>query len=502
MQWARDNIYLSWENHYAAADYFTELGQHEVATEHIYEAARFLIERVGVEPAATYDNIIALIGVMIQEPYSAYDRAEGLYHQAIALAPGPLGGLLRVGCRPPGQGRCSRGIGHPPAVQRAIRRAAGVGRGRAHPPPVCRSMTEAVTVVIPHYRADVLYDCVASIYAHSDYPVCVLVVDDGGNAPSLQRAKAAFPELAILRNERNLGFAAACNRGLAAAHTRYAVCCSTTTPTSSRTGSAPSSPWPIATPRSPPVSPSCARPARPSTSTTEAGPVAISTLWGTPFVGGGSSIAASATRGNTMRPYPALLGLRRSPLFLRVAAVRQVGFFDPEYFMHFEEIDLCWRLQLAGYQIRAVPQSVVFHHSGFSQPPATFRKTYFNHRNSLITLCKNEKAKPPAVAAAFAPVVGGVGRALLHPPRSMVQRPSPLCRFALVPRASAQHLSPPPPEPSYPRRSSRTRRGLSRAAFSTSILLAASSAPPRSCPSQVQPAESRRPRVRTPARGR
>ena len=57
--------------------------------------------------------------------------------------------------------------------------------------------------------------------------------------------------------------------------------------------------------------------------------------------------------------------------------------------MHFEEIDLCWRLQLAGYQIRAVPQSVVFHHSGFSQPPATFRKTYFNHRNSLITLCKN-----------------------------------------------------------------------------------------------------------------
>ena len=84
-------------------------------------------------------------------------------------------------------------------------------------------MTEAVTVVIPHYRADVLYDCVASVYAHSDYPVCVLVVDDGGNAPSLQRAKAAFPALEVLPNERNLGFAAACNRGLAATQTRYAV---------------------------------------------------------------------------------------------------------------------------------------------------------------------------------------------------------------------------------------------------------------------------------------
>ena len=38
-----------------------------------------------------------------------------------------------------------------------------------------------------------------------------------------RRAKAAFPELEVLSNERNLGFAAACNRGLAAAHTRYAV---------------------------------------------------------------------------------------------------------------------------------------------------------------------------------------------------------------------------------------------------------------------------------------
>ena len=42
---------------------------------------------MGIEPAATYDNIIALTGVLIQEPYSAYDRAEPLYYQAIALAP-------------------------------------------------------------------------------------------------------------------------------------------------------------------------------------------------------------------------------------------------------------------------------------------------------------------------------------------------------------------------------------------------------------------------------
>ena len=104
MQWARDNIYMSWENHYAAADYFSELGQHDIATEHIYEAARFLIERVGIESAATYDNIIALIGVLIQEPYSAYDRAEPPLSPSHCPRAQTLGGLLRVGGRSPGQG--------------------------------------------------------------------------------------------------------------------------------------------------------------------------------------------------------------------------------------------------------------------------------------------------------------------------------------------------------------------------------------------------------------
>lgn len=87
MQWVRDNLYLSWENHYAAADYFSELDQHDLAAEHLYDAVQFLIERVGLEPVATYDNIIALTGVLIQAPYSAYDRAVGLYRQAIDLAP-------------------------------------------------------------------------------------------------------------------------------------------------------------------------------------------------------------------------------------------------------------------------------------------------------------------------------------------------------------------------------------------------------------------------------
>ncbi|MGB0605389.1 MAG: bifunctional riboflavin kinase/FAD synthetase, partial [Candidatus Latescibacterota bacterium] len=36
------------------------------------------------------------------------------------------------------------------------------------------------------------------------------------------------------------------------------------------------------------------------------------------------------------------------------------------------------------------PRSVVYHHSGFSLPPDSFRKTYLNHRNNLVMHCKNQ----------------------------------------------------------------------------------------------------------------
>ena len=75
-----------------------------MATEHIYEAARVLIERVGTEPAATYDNIVALSGLLTQEPYLAYERAEGLYHRAIALAPTRWEGYYELAVARQGQG--------------------------------------------------------------------------------------------------------------------------------------------------------------------------------------------------------------------------------------------------------------------------------------------------------------------------------------------------------------------------------------------------------------
>ena len=63
--------------------------------------------------------------------------------------------------------------------------------------------------------------------------------------------------------------------------------------------------------------------------------------------------------------------------------------FDEYFFAHQEEIDLCWRIQLAGHKIYSCPSSIVYHVGGGTLPKGNSRKTYLNFRNNRIMLSKN-----------------------------------------------------------------------------------------------------------------
>ncbi len=252
-------------------------------------------------------------------------------------------------------------------------------------------MNPAVTVVIPHYRAPVLVDCLRSVFAHTSPPFGVIVVDDGQLAPSLQTAQAQFPRIRVLHNPRNLGFSASCNRGLEEVDTRYAVLLNDDTRVTPQ--------WLAPLVETAESDPSIAACQPKLLSATEPGRFDY---------GGGAGgyidrLGYTFCRGRIMETCEqdrgqydneaSLFWACGSALFVRMEAVRRIGLLDLDYHMHFEEIDLCWRLQLAGYRIRAVPRSVVYHHSGYSLPPRSFRKTYLNHRNNLVMLCKNLDAR-------------------------------------------------------------------------------------------------------------
>ena len=75
-------------------------------------------------------------------------------------------------------------------------------------------------------------------------------------------------------------------------------------------------------------------------------------------------------------------------MFLRSHVFHEAGGFDEHFFAHMEEIDLCWRMQLMGFAIYAVPFSVVYHIGGGTLPKG-YRKTYLNFRNNIMLLFKN-----------------------------------------------------------------------------------------------------------------
>lgn len=75
-------------------------------------------------------------------------------------------------------------------------------------------------------------------------------------------------------------------------------------------------------------------------------------------------------------------------MFIKSAVYHEVNGMDEYFFAHQEEIDLCWRIQLAGYGVYCCPDAVVYHVGGGTLPKG-HRKTYLNFRNNLVMLLKN-----------------------------------------------------------------------------------------------------------------
>lgn len=75
--------------------------------------------------------------------------------------------------------------------------------------------------------------------------------------------------------------------------------------------------------------------------------------------------------------------------FIKSEVYHELKGFDEQYFAHQEEIDLCWRVQNEGHNIQYVGSSEVYHVGGATLRETNPHKTYLNFRNSLFTIAKN-----------------------------------------------------------------------------------------------------------------
>ena len=77
--------------------------------------------------------------------------------------------------------------------------------------------------------------------------------------------------------------------------------------------------------------------------------------------------------------------------FIRKDVFKSLNGFDQTFFAHMEEIDLCWRAFNSGYKTKYINTSTVYHVGGATLKNTNPKKTYLNFRNSLFTLTKNAK---------------------------------------------------------------------------------------------------------------
>jgi GT2 family glycosyltransferase len=75
--------------------------------------------------------------------------------------------------------------------------------------------------------------------------------------------------------------------------------------------------------------------------------------------------------------------------FVKAKVFKDLGGFDERFFAHMEEIDLCWRIHNAGFNIQYEPNSAVYHVGGGTLNKTNPFKTYLNFRNNLAMLFKN-----------------------------------------------------------------------------------------------------------------
>jgi len=76
-------------------------------------------------------------------------------------------------------------------------------------------------------------------------------------------------------------------------------------------------------------------------------------------------------------------------LVVRKSAFVEAGGLDGDFFMHMEELDLCWRWWLTGWEVKVAPRGEVYHWAGAALAADRYHKMYYNHRNGLTMMFKN-----------------------------------------------------------------------------------------------------------------
>lgn len=215
----------------------------------------------------------------------------------------------------------------------------------------------------------------------------IVIADNGSTDDSLMFVKERFPQIEIITMERNFGFAEGYNRALKQVEADYFLLLNSDVEVPAG-WIAPLTETLDTHPEVAAVSPKIRSFAEPERFEYAGAAGGFIDCLGYPFCRGRilDSIETDEGQHDDARE---VFWASGACMLVRSEVFRLLDGFDADFFAHMEEIDFCWRAQLAGYKIRVEPRSMVFHVGGGTLPNDNPQKIYLNFRNNLCMLFKN-----------------------------------------------------------------------------------------------------------------
>lgn len=238
-------------------------------------------------------------------------------------------------------------------------------------------------IIVTWNSQDFIRNCLDSIFLLGDRVSWeIIVVDNDSSDETAKIVREFYPAVNLIENKRNLGYAKANNQGIEGAQGRYVLLLN---PDTQLTENSLSSMYEFMerNPREGALGPKLLNPDKSTQPSCREFPRFSNLIW--EFTGLSRVFPTSRIFGRWRMGYFAFDRPREvdqpmgSCLMLRKGTLDEVGLFDEEFAMFFNDVDLCYRIKNAGWKIYFHPDAQVIHHKGASTRKVKRKMIWLSH---------------------------------------------------------------------------------------------------------------------------
>ena len=247
-------------------------------------------------------------------------------------------------------------------------------------------MTRVAVVILNWNGVDFLQKFLPQVVEYSCADAEVWVIDNGSTDHSISTLKEDFPEVKLVINDSNYGFAKGYNVGLKKIEAKYYVLLNSDVEVTPN--------WipPVLEYMETQNIAACQPKIRDYYNKTQFEHAGAAGGFldrdGFPFCAGRimDSFEEDLGQYDTNRE---VFWASGAALFVEAKLYNEIEGLDEDFFAHMEEIDLCWRIKNQGHRVGRCGSSIVYHVGGGTLNKINPFKTYLNFRNNLYLLTKN-----------------------------------------------------------------------------------------------------------------